>query len=194
MIWKRDVDLQKQLDELGYANEGNVRLYFSLKSLNRGSYQYNKCLGGTKKTGPFTRIAKIFSILWLILPYWKVSASPVGLSNNFPVAASLPLLPPPPRRVRADRCWRSAVTAGSRPNMREESAGEPTGFDLPPPAPPRALRAVDGERVALLCAREFSGGRKFVGRFVARLLRVSDAQLLDFLLDALLVAPPLRAH
>jgi hypothetical protein len=47
IIWEQDIG--KPMRKLGYENYGDVRLYFSLKALNRGSYQYNKDLSGTKK-------------------------------------------------------------------------------------------------------------------------------------------------
>ena len=46
MVWQGDVDKQKNLKKFGYASD--VRLYFSLKALNRGSYQYDTDLNGMK--------------------------------------------------------------------------------------------------------------------------------------------------
>ncbi|HEX4838834.1 MAG TPA: hypothetical protein VFU89_00145 [Rhabdochlamydiaceae bacterium] len=47
MVWQKDVDKQKKLKKLGYTSD--IRLYFSLKALNRGSYQYNNDMAGSKE-------------------------------------------------------------------------------------------------------------------------------------------------
>jgi hypothetical protein len=49
MVWQQDVDKQKKLKDFGYHSD--IRLYFSLKALNRGSYQFNIDQFGSKQ-GP----------------------------------------------------------------------------------------------------------------------------------------------
>jgi hypothetical protein len=43
LIWKKEIDAQKKLEKFA-GDGGDVRLYFSLKALNRGSCQYNRSL------------------------------------------------------------------------------------------------------------------------------------------------------
>lgn len=43
MIWDKDVEKRTKLEKLGYYAPEEVRFYFSLSALNRGSYQYDSC-------------------------------------------------------------------------------------------------------------------------------------------------------
>ncbi len=73
MIWKEDVAGQKQLEKLGYSGCGHVRLYISLKSLNRGSHQYDSDLGGTKQGSTYKRRKNILDFT-RFFPFWSKQA------------------------------------------------------------------------------------------------------------------------
>jgi len=63
MIWERDVKNRTEIDSLGYSEKGDVRLYFSLSALNRGSYQYNKGLYGANKGPAYENRKNIFDFM-----------------------------------------------------------------------------------------------------------------------------------
>jgi hypothetical protein len=73
MIWKEDVESQKSIEELGYSKWGTVRLFFSLSALNRGSYQYNRCLGGRKHNSDYKVRKNLFDFM-TYFPFWRKEA------------------------------------------------------------------------------------------------------------------------
>jgi hypothetical protein len=59
MVWQHDIDKQKPM----CAQGRDVRLYFSLKTLNRGSYQYNRELMGTREGSVYTNRKNILEFM-----------------------------------------------------------------------------------------------------------------------------------
>lgn len=58
MLWQEDIDKQKKLTKFGYRSD--VRLYFSLKALNCGSYQYDNDFDGAKNIPEYLSRINIF--------------------------------------------------------------------------------------------------------------------------------------
>jgi hypothetical protein len=80
MIWKQDVKGKKNIADLGYCYGGNIRLYFSLKALNRGSHQYNSHLDkynsnffGTHEGTAYEGRKNILDFIQFF-PFWNVIA------------------------------------------------------------------------------------------------------------------------
>jgi hypothetical protein len=63
MIWERDVKNRTEIDSLGYSESGEVRFYFSLSALNRGSYQYNRDFDGVNKGKVYENRKNIFDFM-----------------------------------------------------------------------------------------------------------------------------------
>lgn len=63
MIWERDVKNRTEIDSLGYSESGEVRFYFSLSALNRGSYQYNRDFDGVNKGKIYENRKNIFDFM-----------------------------------------------------------------------------------------------------------------------------------
>jgi hypothetical protein len=75
MVWKHDVEKFKKLEKFRDADEGEVRLYLSLKALNRGSCQYNRGLiRGTSFEHEAYKHRKSILEFMTHFPFWKKEA------------------------------------------------------------------------------------------------------------------------
>jgi hypothetical protein len=73
MVWKQESESKKNLEKLGYSKHGNIRLYFSLKALNRGSYQYDSDVDGTRKKSIYKNRKNILDFTQFF-PFWSKKA------------------------------------------------------------------------------------------------------------------------
>ena len=73
MIWRQNIDNQTNINKLGHAKIGSVRLYFSLEVLNKGSDQFTQGMSSIYDSHTPKERKSIFDFITQF-PFWKKDA------------------------------------------------------------------------------------------------------------------------